>query len=133
MYVYLFFGFRGIGKISVVKIFVKVINCEYGYDGEFCNECEICKGMMDGFILDVFEIDVVSNNGVEEIWDIWEKVKYVLIVVKYKVYIIDEVYMLLMGVFNVLLKMLEELLKYVIFILVIIELYKLLLMIILWV
>lgn len=127
---YLFSGFWGIGKIIVVKILVKVVNCEKVFIVEFCNECVICWGIIDGFIFDVIEIDVVFNNGVDEIWDICDKVKYVFSVVWYKVYIIDEVYMFLIGVFNVLLKMLEEFFVYVIFILVIIELYKILLMII---
>lgn len=118
------------GKISVVKIFVKVVNCEYVFVDELCNECVVCKGIINGLIFDVIEIDVVFNNGVDEICDICDKVKFVLLVVIYKVYIIDEVYMFFIGVFNVLLKILEELFEYCIFILVIIELYKIFLIII---
>ncbi|WP_271005591.1 DNA polymerase III subunit gamma/tau [Listeria seeligeri] len=122
---YLFSGPRGTGKTSAAKIFAKAINCEHGHDGEPCNECEICKGTTDGSIPDVLEIDAASNNGVEEIRDIREKVKYAPTVAKYKVYIIDEVHMLSTGAFNALLKTLEEPPKHVIFILATTEPHKL--------
>ncbi|MEE9727889.1 DNA polymerase III subunit gamma/tau [Listeria seeligeri] len=122
---YLFSGPRGTGKTSEAKIFAKAINCEHGHDGEPCNECEICKGTTDGSIPDVLEIDAASNNGVEEIRDIREKVKYAPTVAKYKVYIIDEVHMLSTGAFNALLKTLEEPPKHVIFILATTEPHKL--------
>lgn len=122
---YLFSGPRGTGKTSAAKIFAKAINCEHGHDGEPCNECEVCKGTTDGSIPDVLEIDAASNNGVEEIRDIREKVKYAPTVAKYKVYIIDEVHMLSTGAFNALLKTLEEPPKHVIFILATTEPHKL--------
>ncbi|AHI57154.1 DNA polymerase III subunit gamma/tau [Listeria ivanovii] len=122
---YLFSGPRGTGKTSAAKIFAKAINCEHGHDGEPCNECDICKGTTDGSIPDVLEIDAASNNGVEEIRDIREKVKYAPTVAKYKVYIIDEVHMLSTGAFNALLKTLEEPPKHVIFILATTEPHKL--------
>lgn len=118
------------GKISVVKILVKVVNCECGFVFEFCNECEVCCRIIVGLVMDVQEIDVVFNWGVEEICDFCEKVKYVLMEVWQKVYIIDEVYMLMIEVFNVLFKILEEFFLYVMFILVIIELYCFLVIII---
>ncbi|WP_099224011.1 DNA polymerase III subunit gamma/tau [Listeria costaricensis] len=122
---YLFSGPRGTGKTSAAKIFAKAINCEHSTNGEPCNECEICQGITDGSIPDVLEIDAASNNGVEEIRDIREKVKYAPTVAKYKVYIIDEVHMLSTGAFNALLKTLEEPPKHVIFILATTEPHKL--------
>ncbi len=122
---YLFSGPRGTGKTSAAKIFAKAINCENSTNGEPCNECDICKGITDGSNPDVLEIDAASNNGVEEIRDIREKVKYAPTVSKYKVYIIDEVHMLSTGAFNALLKTLEEPPKHVIFILATTEPHKL--------
>lgn len=122
---YLFSGPRGTGKTSAAKIFAKAINCPNSVDGEPCNACEICTGTTDGSIPDVLEIDAASNNGVEEIRDIREKVKYAPTVAKYKVYIIDEVHMLSTGAFNALLKTLEEPPKHVIFILATTEPHKL--------
>lgn len=84
------------------------INCEHTHDGSPCNECEICKGILDGSILDVSEIDAASNNGVDNIREIREDVNYVAAQTKYRVYIIDEVHMLSQGAFNALLKTLEE-------------------------
>ncbi|MBC6308530.1 DNA polymerase III subunit gamma/tau [Listeria sp. FSL L7-1582] len=122
---YLFSGPRGTGKTSAAKIFAKAINCPNSVDGEPCNDCEICTGTTDGSIPDVLEIDAASNNGVEEIRDIREKVKYAPTIAKYKVYIIDEVHMLSAGAFNALLKTLEEPPKHVIFILATTEPHKL--------
>lgn len=122
---YLFSGPRGTGKTSAAKVFAKAINCEYSKDGEPCNECATCKTITDGSNPDVLEIDAASNNGVEEIRDIREKVKYAPTNSTYKVYIIDEVHMLSTGAFNALLKTLEEPPKHVIFILATTEPHKL--------
>lgn len=121
---YLFTGPRGTGKTSAAKIFAKAINCEHSTNGEPCNECDNCKGITEGRINDVLEIDAASNNGVEEIRDIRDKVKYAPTQVPYKVYIIDEVHMLSTGAFNALLKTLEEPPEHVIFILATTEPHK---------
>ncbi|WP_066195124.1 MULTISPECIES: DNA polymerase III subunit gamma/tau [Gracilibacillus] len=121
---YLFSGPRGTGKTSAAKIFAKAVNCQNGPDLEPCNQCDACKGIQDGSIADVVEIDAASNNGVEQIRDIRDKVKYAPSVVSYKVYIIDEVHMLSIGAFNALLKTLEEPPKHVIFILATTEPHK---------
>ncbi|WP_341779454.1 DNA polymerase III subunit gamma/tau [Levilactobacillus sp. HBUAS70063] len=121
---YLFAGPRGTGKTSAAKIFAKAINCHHQVDGEPCNECETCKAITDGTLNDVIEIDAASNNGVEEIRDIRDKVKYAPTVADYKVYIIDEVHMLSTGAFNALLKTLEEPPANVIFILATTEPHK---------
>ena len=122
---YLFTGIRGTGKTSTAKIFSRAINCEHNTDGNPCNECDICKGILDGSIMDVIEMDAASNNGVENIRDIREDVIYTASVTKYKVYIIDEVHMLSPGAFNALLKTLEEPPEHVIFILATTEVHKL--------
>ena len=114
---YLFSGPRGIGKTSVAKIFAKAVNCPHNMSGEPCNSCDTCYGIQNGSITDVIEIDAASNNGVDEIRDLREKVKYLPSQCKYKVYIIDEVHMLTTAAFNALLKTLEEPPKHVIFIL----------------
>ncbi|MGX4686414.1 DNA polymerase III subunit gamma/tau [Vagococcus sp. JNUCC 83] len=121
---YLFTGPRGTGKTSAAKIFAKAINCQHSQNGEPCNQCENCIGITEGRINDVLEIDAASNNGVEEIRDIRDKVKYAPTQVPYKVYIIDEVHMLSTGAFNALLKTLEEPPEHVIFILATTEPHK---------
>ncbi|WP_299095565.1 DNA polymerase III subunit gamma/tau [uncultured Metabacillus sp.] len=121
---YLFSGPRGTGKTSAAKIFAKAVNCEKAPTAEPCNECPTCKGITTGTISDVIEIDAASNNGVDEIRDIRDKVKYAPSSVQYKVYIVDEVHMLSIGAFNALLKTLEEPPKHVIFILATTEPHK---------
>ncbi len=114
---YLFCGTRGTGKTSTAKIFAKAINCMNPIDGEPCNECELCMAANEGRSVNVIEIDAASNNGVDNIREIREEVKYPPSEGNYKVYIIDEVHMLSPGAYNALLKTLEEPPKHVIFIL----------------
>lgn len=121
---FLFAGPRGTGKTSCAKIFAKALNCTNLQDGEPCNECENCLAADRGTMNDIIEIDAASNNGVDEIRDIRDKVKYAPTQGKYKVYIIDEVHMLSMGAFNALLKTLEEPPEHVVFILATTELQK---------
>ena len=121
---YLFTGSRGTGKTSTAKIFAKAINCTDSKNGSPCLSCETCKAL-DGTNIDVLEIDAASNNGVDEIRDLREKIKYPPVVGKYKVYIIDEVHMLSTSAFNALLKTLEEPPKHTIFILATTEVHKL--------
>ena len=121
---YLFCGSRGTGKTSTAKIFAKAINCLNSKDGSPCLECETCKAL-DGTNIDVLEIDAASNNGVDEIRDLREKVKYPPVVGKYKVYIIDEVHMLSTSAFNALLKTLEEPPAHTVFVLATTEVHKL--------
>lgn len=114
---YLFCGTRGTGKTTCAKVLSRAVNCLNNHDGSPCNECEICRGIIDGSILDVVEIDAASNNGVDNIREIRDDVRYVATEAKYTVYIIDEVHMLSGGAFNALLKTLEEPPEHVIFIL----------------
>lgn len=122
---YLFTGSRGTGKTSCAKILSKAVNCLHPVDGNPCNECEICKGIDSGAILDVVEIDAASNNGVDSIRDIRDEINFTPASCKYRVYIIDEVHMLSIGAFNALLKTLEEPPAHVKFILATTEVHKL--------
>jgi len=122
---YLFTGSRGTGKTTCAKILAKAVNCENPINGEPCNECEVCKGLDNGSIYDVVEIDAASNNGVDNIRDLREEANYTPSRGKYRVYIIDEVHMLSTGAFNALLKTLEEPPAHVIFILATTEVHKL--------
>lgn len=122
---YLFNGPRGTGKTSAAKILAKAVNCENGPTEEPCNECEACRRITSGAVMDVQEIDAASNRGVEEIRDLREKVKYAPTEVRRKVYIIDEVHMLTTEAFNALLKTLEEPPAHVMFILATTEPHKL--------
>ena len=121
---YLFTGTRGTGKTSAAKIFAKAVNCLHPVNGSPCGECECCKALSEPSNIDVIEIDAASNNGVNEIRDLREKVQYPPVSCKYKVYIIDEVHMLTGPAFNALLKTLEEPPKHVIFILATTEAHK---------
>ncbi len=121
---YLFTGTRGTGKTTCAKILARAVNCLSPQNGNPCNECTICKGLLDGTLYDVEEIDAASNNGVENIRQIREEVVYSPTAAKYKVYIIDEVHMLSSGAFNALLKTLEEPPSHAIFILATTEIHK---------
>src|SRR5699024_1751041 len=121
---YLFSGPRGTGKTSAAKIFAQTINCEKMPTRVPCNECAACRGILDGSISDVIEMDAASNTRVEAIRDIRGKVTYASSVVHYKVYIIDEVHMISQNAFNALLKTLEEPPEHVVFILATTEPHK---------
>ena len=122
---YLFTGSRGTGKTTCAKILSKAVNCLNPQNGNPCNECEVCRGIDDGSILDVTEIDAASNNGVDNIRDLREEANFTPAVAKYRVYIIDEVHMLSTGAFNALLKTLEEPPSHVLFILATTEVHML--------
>ena len=122
---YLFCGTRGTGKTSTAKVFARAVNCEHPENGDPCGQCATCRALSEESSLDILEIDAASNNGVDEIRDLREKVKYPPQVGRYRVYIIDEVHMLSAGAFNALLKTLEEPPAYVVFILATTEPQKL--------
>ena len=122
---YLFTGSRGTGKTTCAKILAKAVNCLHPVDGDPCGECEICKGIDNGSVMDIVEIDAASNNGVDNIRALREEANFTPSMAKYRVYIIDEVHMLSTGAFNALLKTLEEPPAHVIFILATTEAHKL--------
>ncbi len=121
---YIFSGTRGTGKTSAAKIFARAINCLNPHDGEPCNECEVCKNILENNCTDVIEMDAASNNSVENIRQIRQEVVYATVDVKYRVYIIDEAHMLTTSAFNALLKTLEEPPANVVFILATTEQHK---------
>ena len=121
---YLFTGSRGTGKTSCSKIIAKAVNCPNQQDGNPCGVCDICKGIDDGSVLDVTEIDAASNNGVDNIRQLREEANFTPAQVSYRVYIIDETHMLSVGAFNALLKIMEEPPEHVIFILATTEVHK---------
>lgn len=121
---YLFTGSRGTGKTSCSKIIAKAVNCPNQHDGNPCGVCDICKGIDDGSVLDVTEIDAASNNGVDNIRQLREEANFTPAQVNYRVYIIDETHMLSVGAFNALLKIMEEPPEHVIFILATTEVHK---------
>jgi DNA polymerase-3 subunit gamma/tau len=114
---YLFCGTRGTGKTTMAKILARAVNCLEPEDGNPCNKCEVCTGILSGTILDVIEMDAASNNSVDNVRDIIDEMVYTPSQASYKIYIIDEVHMLSSGAFNALLKTLEEPPEHVLFIL----------------
>ena len=122
---YLFTGTRGTGKTSSAKIFARAVNCLSPVNGDPCNCCEVCKGILDNSIMDVIEMDAASNNGVDDIRMLREETAYTPSKTRKKVYIIDEVHMLSQGAFNALLKTLEEPPEHILFILATTEAHKL--------
>ncbi len=122
---YLFCGTRGTGKTTMAKVFARAVNCLHPDNGNPCNQCELCRGILEGTIFDVIEMDAASNNSVDNVRDIIDEVVYAPTRAAYKVYIIDEVHMLSSGAFNALLKTLEEPPEHVLFILATTEPHKL--------
>lgn len=122
---YLFTGSRGVGKTSIARIFAKAVNCLNNYNGSPCGQCEVCKKLENQNDINIIEIDAASNNKVDDVREIREKVKFLPVGAKYKVYIIDEVHMLSDSAFNALLKTLEEPPSHIIFILATTEVHKL--------
>ena len=122
---YLFTGSRGTGKTTCAKILAKAVNCLNPQNGNPCGECEICKGIDDGSILDIVEMDAASNRKIDDIRQIIDEVQFKPAKCKYRVYIVDEVHMLTTEAFNALLKTLEEPPEHVIFILATTEVHKL--------
>lgn len=125
VHAYLFCGSRGTGKTSTAKIFAKAINCENNSNGSPCGTCKVCLAMNEASNIDIVEIDAASNNRVDEIREIREKVKFTPVNSKFKVYIIDEVHMLTDSAYNALLKTLEEPPRHIVFILATTEPHKL--------
>lgn len=121
---YLFCGSRGTGKTTSAKVFAKAVNCENPVNGSPCNKCRTCRGISDGSLLDVVEMDAASNNGVDNVRELNEEISYLPSGMKYKVYIVDEVHMMTQGAFNALLKTLEEPPEHAIFILATTETHK---------
>ncbi len=121
---YLFTGSRGTGKTSCAKIMAKALNCLNPKEGNPCGECELCRGIDDGSVMDIAEIDAASNNSVDNVRNIIEEASFNPAKAKYRVYIIDEVHMLSVGAFNALLKTLEEPPTHVVFILATTEVHK---------
>ena len=121
---YLFTGSRGTGKTSCAKIMAKALNCLHPKEGNPCGECELCRGIEDGSVMDIAEIDAASNNSVDNVRSIIEEAAFNPAKAKYRVYIIDEVHMLSVGAFNALLKTLEEPPAHVVFILATTEVHK---------
>lgn len=121
---YLFCGQHGTGKTTIAKVFARAVNCTNPVNGNPCNECPTCRGILNGSIMDVVEIDAASNNSVDNIRQICEDVVFAPSAAKYKVYIIDEVHMLSAGAFNALLKTLEEPPKHAIFLFATTEVHK---------
>ena len=122
---YLFTGSRGIGKTTCAKILAKAVNCPYEKDGEPCGECEICRGIDDGSLLDITEMDAASNRNIDDIRDLRSEANFTPAVAKYRVYIIDEAHMLTKEAANALLKIMEEPPEHVIFILATTEVHRL--------
>ncbi len=123
---YLFIGTRGTGKTSCARILAKAVNCEHPVDGNPCNECDACRGIEDGSVLDVVELDAASNNGVDDVRMLRDEAIFSPTTVRKRVYIIDEVHMLSKPAFNALLKILEEPPQHLMFILATTELHKVL-------
>ena len=122
---YLFCGSRGTGKTSCAKILAKAVNCENSHDGNPCNKCDACRSIDAGIATDVIEMDAASNNGVDNVRNLKDEISFTPALLKYRVYIIDEVHMMSGAAFNALLKTLEEPPQYVVFILATTEFHKL--------